>query len=64
MTYKSKFWVNGARVPLNILAPGHFCDMEDLEDTQDFYEYALPDVFTPDAETFSMVMKVMNLLQE
>ena len=38
--------------------------MEDLEDTQDFYEYALPDVFTPDAETFSMVMKVMNLLQE
>ena len=23
--------------------------MEDIEDTQDFYEYALPDVFTPDA---------------
>ena len=22
--------------------------MEDLEDTQDFIEYALPDVFTPD----------------
>ena len=23
--------------------------MEDIEDNQDFYEYALPDVFTPDA---------------
>ena len=29
--------------------PGTFCGMEDIEDTQDFYEYALPDVFTPDA---------------
>ena len=25
------------------------CDTEDLKDTQYFYEYALPDVFTPDA---------------
>ena len=29
--------------------PGTFCDMEDLEDTQDFYEYALTGVFNPDA---------------
>ena len=26
--------------------------MEDLEDTQYFYEYALPDVFTPDVGNF------------
>ena len=26
--------------------------MEDLEDTQYFYEYALPDIFTPDAGKF------------
>ena len=26
--------------------PGPLCDMEDLEDTQDFYEYALPNIFT------------------
>ena len=32
--------------------PGTFCDMEDLEDTQYFYEYALPDVFTPDSGKF------------
>ena len=38
--------------------------MEDLEDTQYFYEYALPDVFTPDAGKFSMVVKVMNLFRE
>ena len=38
--------------------------MEDLEDIQDFYEYALPDVFNPDAGKFYMVMKVMNLLRE
>ena len=38
--------------------------MEDLEDTQDSYEYALPDVFTPGAGKFSMVTKVMNLLWE
>ena len=25
--------------------PGPFCDMVDLEDTQDFDEYNLPDVF-------------------
>ena len=29
--------------------PGPFFDLEDLEDTQDFYDYVLPDVFTPDA---------------
>ena len=29
--------------------PGTFCDMEDIEDTQDFYEYSLPDVFNPDS---------------
>ena len=44
--------------------PGPFFDMEDLEDTQYFYEYALPDVFTTDAGKFSMVMKVMNMLRE
>ena len=38
--------------------------MEYLEDTQDFYEYALPDVFTPDARKFSMVSKVINMLRE
>ena len=38
--------------------------MEDLEDTQYFHEYALPDVFAPDAGTFSMVTKVMNMLRE
>ena len=44
--------------------PGNFCDMEDLEDTQDFYEYDLPNAFTPDAGKCSMVTKVMNLLRE
>ena len=29
--------------------PGTFYDMEDPEDTQDFEEYALSDVFSPDA---------------
>ena len=29
--------------------PGPFCYMEDLEDTQYFYEYNLPDVFPPDS---------------
>ena len=38
--------------------------MEDLEVTQYFYEYALPDVFILDAGKFSMVMKVVNLLLE
>ena len=38
--------------------------MEDLEDTQAFYEYSLPDFFTPDTGKFYMVTKVMNLLQE
>ena len=38
--------------------------MEDLEDTQYFYEYALPDIFTPDTGKFSIVMEVMNLFWE
>ena len=29
--------------------PGPFCDMEDLENTQDFDDYVLPDVSPPDA---------------
>ena len=37
--------------------------MEDLEYTQYFYEYALTDIFTPDSGTFSVVVKVMNLLR-
>ena len=41
--------------------PGPFCDMGYLEGTQDFYVYALPDVFTPNAGKFSMVRKVMNM---
>ena len=41
-----------------------FCDMEYLEDTQAFDEYALPDVLTPDVGKISMVMKIMNMLQE
>ena len=32
--------------------PGPFCNMEDIEDTQYVYEYALPDVSTPDAGFF------------
>ena len=40
------------------------CDMEDLEDTQDFYEYALPNVFTPGAGKVYMVTNVMNMLRE
>ena len=27
--------------------PGPFCYMDDLEDTQLFYEYALPDILPP-----------------
>ena len=34
------------------------------EDTQYFYEYALPDVLPLMLATLSMVMKVMNMLQE
>ena len=64
MTYKSKSWVNGTRVHEIFLVPGPFCDIEDLEDTQFFYEYALPDFFTPDTGTFLMVMKAMNLFWE
>ena len=44
--------------------PGSFCDMEDLEDTQDFYEYALPDFVSLVLAKFSLVMKVMNMLQK
>ena len=44
--------------------PGPFCDMKDIEYTQYFYEYDLPDVFTPDAGNVSMVMKIKNLLRE
>ena len=43
---------------------GPFCDMEDPEATQDFYEYALPDVLTPDSGNKYMVMKLINLLRE
>ena len=64
MTYKSKSWVNGTRVHEIFLVPGPFCDIEDLEDTQFFYEYALPDFFTPDTGTFLMVMKAVNMLRE
>ena len=38
--------------------------MEDLEDTQYFDEYALPDVFPPDAGKFYLIMNVMNMLQK
>ena len=44
--------------------PGTFFDIEDLEDTQDFFEYALPDIFTPNASKISMVMKLMNFFCE
>ena len=44
--------------------PGLFCDMEDLEDTQYFDEYALPDDSPPDAGSFSLIMKVMKLLRK
>ena len=46
------------------LVPGPFCDMEDIECNQYFYEYDLPDVFTPDSGNVSMVTKVMNLLRD
>ena len=43
---------------------GTFCDMEDLEDTADFDEYNLL-VFPPlMLATFSLIMKVMNLLRK
>ena len=32
--------------------PRPFCDMEDLEDTQHFYEYALPDILPLILEKF------------
>ena len=38
--------------------------MEDLEDTQDFDEYALPDVSPPDAGKNYPIMKVMNMLRK
>ena len=63
-THESKIWVKGTRVRLNIFVPWPFCDMEDPEDTQDFYEYDLSDVFTPDDGKFAMITKIMNLLRE
>ena len=44
--------------------PGPFCYMEDLEDTQDFDEYALFYVFPPDSGKISLIIKVMNLLRK
>ena len=44
--------------------PEHFYDMEDIEDTQDFDEYALSDVPPPDSGNVSLIMKVMNLLRK
>ena len=44
--------------------PGPFCDMEDLQGTQDFYEYALNDVLPPDAGKKSLIMKVINMLRK
>ena len=39
--------------------------MEDLEDTKNFDEYPLPDVSPPMMlAKFSLIMKVMNLLQK
>ena len=37
--------------------------MEDIEDTQDFYKYALPDVSPLMLEKY-LIMKVMNLLRK
>ena len=42
--------------------PGILCDMEDLEDTQYFDDYYLPDVPPTNAGKFSLVTKVINLL--
>ena len=44
--------------------PGPFCDLEYLEDNQYFDEHILPDVFLPDADNFSLVLKVTNLLRK
>ena len=44
------------------MEPVSLCDIEDLEDTPDFDEYALPDVFPFDAGKNYPVMKVMNML--
>ena len=44
--------------------PGHFYDIEDLEDNEYFDEYALFDVSPPDAGKISLIMKVMNLLRK
>ena len=38
--------------------------MEALEDTQDFDEYLLPDLFSLMLETFSLIMTVMNMLRK
>ena len=44
--------------------PGPFCDMEDLEDTQDFDEYNLPNVSPLVLANISLIMKVMDLLRK
>ena len=44
--------------------PGPFYDIEDLEDTQYFDEYALFDFSSLMLEFFSLIMKVMNMLQK
>ena len=43
--------------------PGPFSDMEDIEDTKYFDEYALLDVPPPNSGK-SQIMKVMNLLRK
>ena len=44
--------------------PGPFCAIRDFEYTQDCLEYAILDVFTFDDRNFSMVMRLINMLQE
>ena len=43
---------------------GPFCDMEDLEDTQDFDKYALPYAPPLMLENVSLIIKVMNMLRK
>ena len=44
--------------------PGHFCDMEDLEDNQYFVDSALPDVFPLDTGDFFLTMKIINMMRK
>ena len=44
--------------------PGTLFDTENIEDTQYFDEYNLPDVSPLMLEFFSLIMKVMNLLRK